>query len=157
MPRRSSRSEPIWCWSACRPTTSWTACLPPFLAAALGLPYVGVIRGVKAGAEPGTVDGLQGVPRRGHGPDEGQAAGRAGHPGAEQPPRYVPVSRIRAAMKSTQFEEHGRRRRPPRAAACRSAGCIRRPPGSRAEMLAGSEAEVAARIAEILAEKGLVK
>ena len=25
--------------------------------------------------------------------------------GADQPPRYVPVSRIRAAMKSTQFEE----------------------------------------------------
>ena len=31
--------------------------------------------------------------------------------GAEQPPRYVPVSRIRAAMKSTQFEEHGSRSR----------------------------------------------
>ena len=33
----------------------------------------------------------------------------AGNPGAEQPPRYVPVSRIRAAMKSTQFEEQAAR------------------------------------------------
>jgi electron transfer flavoprotein beta subunit len=76
--------------------------------------------------------------------------------GAEQPPRYVPVSRIRAAMKSTQFEE---------AAVAVSAGesavsiCRLYAPssGSRATMLSGSEAEVAGQIAEILAKKGLLK
>jgi electron transfer flavoprotein beta subunit len=76
--------------------------------------------------------------------------------GAEQPPRYVPVSRIRAAMKSTQFEESA-------ATPCGGTPllsvCRLYPPasGSRAEMLTGSEAEVAARIAEILVEKGLVR
>ena len=76
---------------------------------------------------------------------------------ADQPPRYVPVSRIRAAMKSAQFDlretdRHARRRR--RSTVTR----LRAPEASqRAEMLAGSEDEVAARIAAILREKGLVK
>ena len=77
--------------------------------------------------------------------------------GAEQPPRYVPVSRIRAAMKTTQFEEQAVAAPGSASRWSRSAGSIRRRPASRAEMLTGSEAEVAARIAEILAEKGLVK
>ncbi len=130
--------------------------LSPFLAAALGLPYVGVIRGVKAGAEPGTISVCKEFP--------GAVMARLnvklpvvlGIVGAEQPPRYVPVARIRAAMKTTQFEESD-------AAAAGTAPavsiCRLSPPasGSHAEMLAGSEAEVAARIAEILAQKGLVK
>jgi electron transfer flavoprotein beta subunit len=75
--------------------------------------------------------------------------------GADQPPRYVPVSRIRAAMKATRFEEVAaepgedapvsvRRLYPPAS-------------GAHAEMLPGSPAEVAARIVELLAAKGLVK
>jgi electron transfer flavoprotein beta subunit len=128
----------------------------PFLAAALGLPYAGVIRGVKAGAEPGTVLACKEFP--------GAVMARLlvrlpavlGIVGADQPPRYVPVSRIRAAMKSTQFEEHevGAPAAGPAMAICRLY-----PPasGSRAQMLSGSVDEMAARIAEILAEKGLVK
>ena len=65
--------------------------------------------------------------------------------GAEQPPRYVPVSRIRAAMKTTQFEEQAarlpaasRRCRPPAVSArrpgatprCSPARKTRWPPGS---------------------------
>ena len=50
--------------------------------------------------------------------------------GAEQPPRYVPVSRIRAAMKSTQFEEQAAAAAGGDAAAARSAGCIRPRPGA---------------------------
>ena len=76
--------------------------------------------------------------------------------GAEQPPRYVPVSRIRAAMKAAQIDEQAGT-----AAEQESPLVIRKlyPPasGSRAEILAGSESEVAARIAAILSEKGVVK
>ena len=76
--------------------------------------------------------------------------------GADQPPRYVPVSRIRAAMKATQFEEPA-----VAAATVEPLVSVRKlsPPvsGTRAEMLSGSEADVAARIAAILAEKGLLK
>ncbi len=76
--------------------------------------------------------------------------------GAEQPPRYVPVAKIRTAMKSAQFEEQvavAPGATPPLSI------CRLEPPasGSHAEMLSGSEDEVAARIAEILAQKGLRK
>jgi electron transfer flavoprotein beta subunit len=130
----------------------------PFLAAALGLPYVGVVRGVKAGPEPGVVTVCKEFPGAVMARMKVKLPAVLGILAAEQPPRYIPVSRIRGAMKSTQFE-------------CWSSSfsqlkpelqqrvCRLYPPvaGSHAEMLAGSESEVAARIVEILAEKGLVK
>jgi len=130
--------------------------LAPLLAVRLGLPYVGVIRGVKPGAEPGTVAAFKEFPGAVLARMRVKLPAVLGILGADQPPRYVPVSRIRAAMKSAQFDEQ------PLAAPSREPSVsIRRlyPPasGSRAQMLAGSETEVAARIAEILVEKGLVK
>jgi len=130
--------------------------LAPLLAAGLGLPYVGVIRGVKAGAEAGTISACKEFPGAVMARLTVKLPAVLGILGAEQPPRYVPVSRIRAAMKSTQFEEQ---------TAAATGGeplvAIRRlyppAPAARAEMLAGSETEVAARIAAILREKGLVK
>lgn len=130
--------------------------LAPLLAARLGLPYVGVIRGVKRGTDQGTVVVCKEFP----GAVMARLAVRLpavlGILGADQPPRYVPVSRIRAAMKSTRFEEVSQ------AAGARPAGItVTRmappPAGARAQMLAGSEAEIARRITEILAEKGLLK
>ena len=63
---------------------------------------------------------------------------------------------VRAAMKATQFEEPA-----VAAATVEPLVTVRKlsPPvsGTRAEMLSGSEADVAARIAAILAEKGLLK
>jgi len=130
--------------------------LGPLLAGALARPYVGVIRGVKAGADAGTMVVHKEFP--------GAVMARLtvalpavlGILGADQPPRYVPVSRIRGAMKEARFEE-------PEIAASdwQSKVAIRKlsPPEStsRAEMLEGSEDEIAERIAEILVEKGLVK
>jgi electron transfer flavoprotein beta subunit len=130
--------------------------LAPLLAAGLGLPYVGVIRGVKAGPEPGTVSACKEFPGAVMARMTVKLPALLGILGAEQPPRYVPVSRIRAAMKSTQFAEQTAA-----APGHEPLVAIRRlyPPASaaRAQMLAGSEAEVAARIAAILREKGLVK
>lgn len=130
--------------------------LAPFLAAALGLPYAGVIRGVKASPEAGAVIVCKEFPGAVMAQMAVKLPAVLGILGAEQPPRYVPVSRIRAAMKSAQFSE------------CTAAAPDREPlvsitrlyppeSGTRAEMLSGSETEVAARIAEILSEKGLVK
>jgi electron transfer flavoprotein beta subunit len=130
--------------------------LAPLLAGALGRPYVGVIRGVKAGAEAGTVVACKEFPGAVMARMVVQLPAVLGILGADQPPRYVPVSRIRAAMKSTQFDEHGTA-----AAACESLVSVRKlaPPesGTRAEMISGSEAEIADRIASLLAEKGLLK
>jgi len=128
----------------------------PFLAAALGMPYVGVIRGVAVGAEPGTVVACKEFPGAVMARMIVKLPAVLGILGADQPPRYVPVSRIRAAMKTAQFEESA-------AAAASSEPLVSisrlYPPasGSHAEMLSGSESEIAARIVEILAEKGLVK
>ena len=130
--------------------------LAPALATALGLPYVGVIRGVQAGSESGTVVACKEFPGAVMARMEVQLPAVLGILGADQPPRYVPVSRIRAAMKATQFEE-------PAVAvtASRLAGvgpqAVSAASGTRAEMIAGSDAEVAERIAAILAEKGLLK
>ncbi len=130
--------------------------LSPFLAAALGLPYIGVICGVQRGAEAGTVSVCKEFPGAVMARMSVKLPAVLGIVGAEQPPRYVPVAKIRAAMKSAQFEEL--------AAAAPGATpplsiCRLEPPASatHAEMLSGSEDAVAARIAEILAQKGLVK
>jgi electron transfer flavoprotein beta subunit len=130
--------------------------LSPFLAAALGLPYLGVVCGVRRGAEPGTVTVCKEFPGAVMAQMNVKLPVVLGIVGAEQPPRYVPVAKIRAAMKSAQFEEQ----------AAVAAGatpplsiCRLEPPvsGSHAEMLSGPDEEVAARIAEILVQKGLVK
>ena len=130
--------------------------LPPFLAGTLGLPYVGVIRGVTAGSEPGSVTVFKEFPGAVMARLRVKLPAVLGILGADQPPRYVPVTRIRAAMKSTQFEEQA-----VDAAGAEALVSVRKlcPPasGRRAQMLDGSDAEVAASIARILAEKGLLK
>lgn len=130
--------------------------LGPLVAARLGLPYVGVLRGVKPAADANAVVVCKEFPGAVMARLTVRLPAVLGILGADQPPRYVPVSRIRAAMKSTRFEEV------PPVAGVRLAGiAITRmaPPlaGARAEMLSGSEAEVAQRITHILAEKGLLK
>jgi electron transfer flavoprotein beta subunit len=130
--------------------------LPPLLAAALNLPYVGVIRGVKADAQGGAVSACKEFPGAVMSQMKVKLPAVLGILAAEQPPRYVPVSRIRAAMKATQFESCAV------AAPAITPGLrIKRlsPPasGQRAEILQGSETEIAARIVGLLAGKGLVK
>ena len=131
--------------------------LSPFLAAALGLPYVGVIRGVRRARKPGTVSVCKEFPGAVMARMNVKLPAVLGIVGAEQPPRYVPVAKIRAAMKSAQFEEQEAAAPAARHRRSRSAAWNRPSRASHAEMLSGSEDEVAARIAEILAQKGLVK
>jgi len=134
----------------------WDGGLSPFLAAALGLPYLGVIRGVKPGSEPGTVIACKEFPGAVMARMRIKLPAVLGILAADQAPRYVPVSRIRAAMKSTAFEE--RAASAPRHEPLASISRLYLPEsGSHAEMLPGSVAEVAARITEIFAERGLVK
>ena len=104
-PRPSSRSQPDLVLVGVQAHDELDGGLSPFLAAALGLPYVGVIRGVKAGPEPGTITACKEFPGAVMARLKVKLPAVLGILGAEQPPRYVPVSRIRAAMKSTQFEE----------------------------------------------------
>lgn len=76
--------------------------------------------------------------------------------GADQPPRYVPVSRIRSAMKTAQIELH-EVAVPEWRPRIEVARLYPPAPAERAEMIAGSPEEVAARIANLLTEKGLLR
>jgi len=127
----------------------------PLVALGLELPYVGVIRGVHPGDDEGTVRAFKEYPGAVKAQLKVKLPAVLGILGAEEVPRYVPVSRIRAAMKETEFEEQEveepsveplvavQQMSPPEV-------------GERAEILTGSAEEVAARIAEILAEKGVI-
>ncbi len=128
--------------------------MPPLLAQALGLPYVGVIHGVKVDAAAATV--WKEFPGAVMERLKVKLPAVLGIVGAEQPPRYVPVARIRAAMKATQFDEQDAAA--PDLETKAVVGKLYPPAsGSRAEILSGSEGDVAARLVKILAEKGLVK
>ena len=74
---------------------------------------------------------------------------------ADQPPRYVPVSRIRNAMKSAEFDEAELEPVPSSfaVAVSRLSFPVR---GDGARMLTGSERDVAEQIADILVEKGVL-
>jgi electron transfer flavoprotein beta subunit len=130
--------------------------LAPRLALALRLPYVGVIRGVQPGDAPGSVRVFKEFPGAVMEQMSLRLPALVGILAASRPPRYVPVSRIRATMKMIRFDEaetHG----PPAEPLVK----VRRlyPPAAtgRAEMIEGSEADVAKRLAAILAEKGVLK
>ena len=130
--------------------------LAPRLALALQLPYVGVIRGVQPGADPGSVRAFKEFPGAVMEEMSVRLPALLGILAASQAPRYVPVSRIRATMKSTQFEERNGAVPgvEPLVKVCRLY-----PPAAagRAEMLDGSEEDVAGRLVAILAEKGVLK
>jgi electron transfer flavoprotein beta subunit len=130
--------------------------LAPQLALALQLPYVGVIRGVQAGRAENSVQVFKEFPGAVMAEMNVRLPAVLGILAAVQPPRYVPVSRIRAAMKSAHF------------AACTAAApaveplvkvcrLYPPPPTGQAQILDGSEEEVARQIADILAEKGILK
>jgi len=130
--------------------------LAPELAAGLGLPYVGVIRGVQPTEDAQRVRAFKEFPGAVMAQMNVRLPAVLGILAATQAPRYVPVSRIRAAAKSTKFDEQA-------VAAAESESllkvCSLSPPQAlqHAEMLDGSEEAVAGRIVDILMEKGLLK
>jgi electron transfer flavoprotein beta subunit len=127
----------------------------PLVANALGLPYLGLVTGVAAepDADRATITkeyagGVRGV-------FEVPLPALLGLQVAEKPPRYVPVAKVRAAMKSAQI------------AAVPAAGepvatridvldMAKPESASHAEMLEGSPEEMAAKLGELLAARGLV-
>lgn len=126
----------------------------PFLAAALGWPHVSVVSGVE----------LDGDKVRVH---QEYAGGRMatleldtpaviGVQAAPQPPRYVPVTKLRQAMASGPIESMAE------GAAGAVGGVVvlavaKPEAGKGAEMIGGSAADVAEKFAALLAERGLVR
>ena len=126
----------------------------PFIAAALGWPHVSVVSGVD----------LAGAAVRVH---QEYSGGRIatlevdlpavlGVQAAPQPPRYVPVTKLRQAMAAGPLETLSGA--PSDALAGIAVTALAKPEsGGGAEMLTGSAADVADKLAALLAERGLAR
>ena len=123
------------------------------LAAELGLPYVGGLTSVSAPAESARATVRKEFPGGRLGVMEVDLPAVLGIQSAENPPRYVPVSKVMQAKRSLQAQTippaashearvHLRKLTKPEAA-------------TRAEMISGSPEEVADRLVRILRERGV--
>ena len=123
------------------------------LASYLELPYVGVVNRVQVEGDHAVVSKelsggiLMELDLR--------LPAVVGIQSAEQPPRYIPVSRVRQVMRSATIEERAAEGDFGSTFGVRS---IQRPePSAHAEMLEGDPDEVAERLLEILQEKGILR
>jgi len=141
--------------TGCQAIDDLDGVVAPSLAERLHLPYLGIVTAVDvpAGALKATVlkEFAAGV--------RGQYGvclpAVLGVQAAEKPPRYVPVAKVRAAMKARTIEEV-----PAGAmdeASLLSVAAMTKPEAvGRAEMLEGDPEAVAAKVVEILSARGLV-
>jgi electron transfer flavoprotein beta subunit len=129
--------------------------LAPQLAVQMHMPYVGVVRGVDPLPDGTHVALCKEFPAAAMARLSVALPAVLGIVGADEPPRYVPVSRIRSVMKQANIREQE-----VAISAPSSAVTIDRlylpESGGGAEMLAGSDDDVAAKIAAILRDKGIV-
>jgi electron transfer flavoprotein beta subunit len=126
--------------------------IAPFLADLLGLPYLGVVVAVAPG------DGGVTVTKEFAGGMRGEFAmpmpAVLGIQAAEKPPRYVPIAKVRAAMKCTTLETIDVA--PDRPARFPIERMHKPEAAGRAEMIEGSPEEVANRIVDLLANQSLI-
>lgn len=125
------------------------------LAGSLGLPHVGVVTGVEVDPESRRARVRKEYPGGWLAELEVQLPAVLGIQAAKQPPRYVPVSKVRQKMKEHTLEEL--RVEPGPAPGLPVRRLFKPEATGRAEFLDGGPEEVAARLADILAERGLVR
>lgn len=143
--------------TGCQAIDDLDGMVAPLLAHALQLPYVGLISNVKVDSGGRLLTVLKEFPGGVHGEYVAPLPAMLGIQAAEKPPRYVPVAKVRAAMKSRSIEEV-------QAVDAQDGGLpalevlrMAKPEiDSQAEMLEGSAEDVASRLGEILSERGLV-
>ena len=78
--------------------------IAPLVAHDLGLPFVGIVTGVTLDAGGKTVTAVKEYPGGVRGEFEVTLPAVLGIQAAEKPPRYVPVAKVRAAMKSQKID-----------------------------------------------------
>jgi electron transfer flavoprotein beta subunit len=128
--------------------------LTAYLAESLKLPYLGVVAGISllAGDKLAAIKEFSGGLR---GEFELPLPAVLGIQSAEKPPRYVPVAKVRMAMKSAKIETLDTSA--PETAATVVVRSMYKPEvAGRAQMLEGAPEEIAERIAGILAERGII-
>ena len=125
-----------------------------YLADILGLPYVGVVTGLRFDETTKKITVMKEFAGGLRGEFEVSLPALLGVQSAEKAPRYVPIAKVRAAMKSARIEILDI---PP---AEKVPGVLIDklfPPevAERAEMLEGSPQEISARIVELMSQRGL--
>jgi len=127
----------------------------PLLTQALKLPYLGLVTRVAVNPSTATASVTREYAGGVRGDFEVPMPAVLGIQAAEKPPRYIPVAKVRAVMKTAKIEEVA-------AAGTAKAPSIdviemKKPEAAgRAKMIEGSPAEAAAKICDILAERGLL-
>ena len=127
----------------------------PLLAGALDLPYLGLANRIEVGAGGGAATVAKEFAGGVIGEFEIALPAVLGMQGARKPPRYVPIAKVRQAMSSGEIEEVAAAGGGA-AATLEVKGMAKPEVGEGAEMLEGSVEELAAKLAEILTERGLV-
>jgi len=123
------------------------------LAHELKLPYVGVVSQVQV--DGGSLRVMKEFPGGVLGEFATATPAVIGVQAAEKPPRYVPVAKVRAAMKSGEIEEVAAEGTPD-VAPLEVLQMTKPEAAGQAEMLAGSPEELAAKVGELLAERGVL-
>jgi len=122
-------------------------------AAALKLPYLGVVCGVKPA--DGKVTVLKEFAGGLRGEFEVTLPAVLGIQSAEKPPRYVPVAKVRAAMKSAKIEEAALT--PPERPSQLDIERMYKPEAAgHARMFEGGSEEVADQLVEVLAKNSVI-
>lgn len=124
------------------------------LAEFLGLPYIGVVSGVSI------FDGNKALVikefRSGiRGEYEVDLPAVIGIQSAEKPPRYVPVAKVRSVMKTAKIETVDLPE-PEKTKALEIEKMYKPEVAGRATMIEGSAQEIAAKLAEIFAQRGII-
>ena len=141
--------------SGCQSIDDLDGFVAPLLAAALGLPYLGLVSRVAVDAGGGQAIVSKEYAGGVMGRFEVSLPALLGIQGCEKPPRYVPVAKVRAAIAAGGIEEiaavTGAAVTPLEIAA------MAKPEAAgHAEMLEGSARDVAEKVADILAARGLL-
>jgi len=125
------------------------------LAGFLDLPYVGLVRKVQVSSETGSAIVEKEYPGGFAAELEVRLPAVLGIQASEQPPRYVPVSRLRQVMKTGKVEEQAAPAPPAQPLAVER--LFKPAEGGGATMLSGSPEEVARQVVNLLSERRLVR
>ncbi len=140
--------------AGCQAIDDLDGVLAPSLAQRLGIPYLGIVTGVTVESAGGPATVLKEFAGGTRGRYTVCLPAVLGVQAAEKPPRYVPVAKVRAAMKGRTLEEV------PAAGAAAAAllevTAMAKPEvAGHAEMLEGDPRTVSAKVVEILSARGL--
>ena len=125
----------------------------PLLAENLGMPYVGYVAGVEM--NDGVATARKEYPGGLIGEMEVTLPTVLGIQAADEPPRYVPISKIRQTMKTASIEEQDADELDPGGAPTVSR-MFKPETGERATMIEGDEDEIAAKLVEVFQETGIL-